>query len=61
MKLKDFIKLSRKLVFYLLPTSGARKSFLYHHKKLFHHVGENLFFQPRKFPDKPSLISIGDN
>ena len=55
------IKLYRKVIFALLPTSGARTKWLYRHKKLFHHVGKDLFFQPRKLPDDTELIAIGNN
>ncbi len=57
----DFLKLTRKLVFAMLPTSGTRTRWIYKHKNLFKHIGENLFFQPRNFPDQPELISIGNN
>lgn len=51
----------RKLYFYCIPTSGGRSKYINNHKYLFHHVGENLFFQPRKFPSDPELISFGNN
>lgn len=28
---------------------------------MFHHIGENVMWQPRQFPADPELISIGDN
>ena len=31
------------------------------HKSLFHHLGDNVKWQPRKFPADPEFISIGDN
>lgn len=40
---------------------GGRTKYINKHKKLFHHIGEKLWWQPRKFPDQPELISIGDN
>ena len=54
-------KLCQKLYFMLIPTSGSRSKYIMKRSHLFKHVGENLFFQPRKFPDNPDLISIGDN
>lgn len=45
----------------LIPTNGKRTKYIYRHKKLFHNIGKNLFFQPRIFPTDPELISIGDN
>lgn len=53
--------LLRKLYFMLIPTSGGRSSYILKHKCLFRHVGDRLFFQPRKFPTDPELISFGDN
>lgn len=35
--------------------------YIHRHKNLFHHVGNNLFFQPRLFPSDPECISFGDN
>ena len=53
--------LFQKLYFFCLPTSVMRTNYITKHKKLFHQIGNNLFFQPRKFPSDPEFISIGDN
>lgn len=53
--------LARKLWFYILPTSGLRTRYIRRNAKLFRHVGEKLFWQPRKFPADPEYISIGNN
>lgn len=53
--------LLRKLYFMLIPTSGGRTNYIIKHKRLFKHVGDKLFFQPRNFPSDPELISFGDN
>lgn len=53
--------LLRKLVFFCLPMASMRTKFLYRHKVLFKSLGDNILFQPRKFPDEPELISIGNN
>jgi len=51
----------RKLYFFCLPTCGMRSKYIKKHKNLFHHIGENVMWQPRQFPADPELISIGDN
>ena len=53
--------LFEKLFFYCIPTSGLRTQYIIKHKNKFHHIGEKLFYQPRKFPTDPELISIGNN
>lgn len=53
--------LARKLWFYMLPTSGLRTRYIRRNAKLFRHVGEKLFWQPRKFPADPEYISLGNN
>ena len=53
--------LSQKLWFFLIPSSGARTKYIRKHAHLFRHVGEKLFWQPRKFPTDPEHISIGNN
>lgn len=50
-------KTLRKCLFLCIVT-GGRTKYINNHKKLFHHVGEKLWWQPRKFPDQPELISI---
>ena len=51
----------RKFLFLCIVTGGGRTKYINKHKNLFHHIGEKLWWQPRKFPDQPELISIGDN
>ena len=53
--------LLQKLHFFLIPTSGKRTKYINRHKKLFHACGKDLFWQSRKFPSDPELISIGNN
>ena len=57
----DLKTLFRKLYFMLLPTCGMRSRYLQNRKSMFHALGENVMFQPRKFPSDPELISIGNN
>lgn len=54
-------KLLRKVRFFLILTQKGRTKYIYKHKELFHHVGKNLMWQSRYFPDEPELISLGDN
>ena len=56
-----FTTLLRKLYFYCLPTCGMRSNYIKRHRYLFHHIGENVMWQPRNFPADPELVSIGDN
>ena len=58
---QGFKTLFRKLYFMVLPTSRMRTRYVVKHRELFHHIGRDLFFQPRKFPSDPELISFGDN
>ena len=51
----------RKLYFFCLPTCGMRNRYIMKHKKLFHHIGNKIMWQSRKFPADPEFISIGDN
>ena len=53
--------LFRKLYFYCLPTSGMRTKYICKHKNIFYSLGENIFWQTRKFPADPEYISIGNN
>ena len=53
--------LLQKLHFYLIPTQKGRTRYVIKHKDMFHSVGENLLFQPRKFPADPESLSIGNN
>lgn len=50
-----------KVSFFLILTQKQRSKWIYKHKELFHSVGKNLFFQPRKLPADPELISFGNN
>lgn len=50
-------KTLRKFLFLCIVTEGRTK-YINNHKKLFHHLGEKLWWQPRMFPDQPELISI---
>lgn len=57
----DLRTLFRKMYFFFLPSSGMRSRYLANHKALFHHLGSQVFWQPRNFPSDPELISIGNN
>lgn len=57
----DLRTLFRKLYFYLLPSSGMRSRYIANHRRLFQHLGNDVFWQPRNFPSDPELISIGNN
>lgn len=57
----DIVTLAEKLYFMCIPTSGSRSRYLMRHKNRFHHLGTDFFFQPRKLPADPELISIGNN
>ena len=57
----DIATLMEKLLFMCIPTSRRRTIYILKHKQKFHHIGDNLFWQPRKFPADPELISIGNN
>lgn len=45
----------------IIPTCGGRSKYIMKHANLFHKVGRGVFWQSRKFPADPELISIGDN
>lgn len=53
--------LFRKMFFYLLPTANMRSKYIIRHKKLFGHIGKNVFWQSRYFPHNPKNIYLGDN
>lgn len=57
----SFSTLAQKLYFYLIPTQKGRTKYIIKHKDMFHSVGENFFFQPRKFPADPERIAFGNN
>lgn len=59
MDFKRIKKFLRKLHFFLIPSH--RHKYIYRNAKLFHHVGKNLGYGSRFFPDNPELISLGDN
>lgn len=45
---------------YLIPDAFKRTNYLVK-KNVFHKVGSNFFFQPRKIPSEPKLIEFGNN
>ena len=51
----------QKLHFYLIPDSGRRTRYIIKHRHQFHKIGDRIFWQSRKFPSDPEMISIGDN
>ena len=53
--------LFQKLYFYCLPTCLMRTNYVMRHKHLFHHLGDNIKWQPRHFPADPEFLSIGNN
>lgn len=53
--------LLQKLYFAILPTSKMRTKYINKYKAMFHHVGKDVFWQPRILPADPEYISIGDN
>lgn len=56
----SFGTLFEKLYFYLLPSSGQRTRYINRHKDKFKRIG-GVFWQSRRFPSDPELISIGNN
>lgn len=60
-KFKRINKLLRKVRFMLIPTAEGRSNYIYKHACEFRKVGKQLLFQPRKYPDDPEFISIGNN
>ena len=50
----------KKIYFFMIFSPARRTKFIRKHKE-FKSVGKNFFFQPRKYPNNPSLISFGDN
>lgn len=59
--IKESLKLFKRCYFACIFTATGRTRFIYKHKNLFQNVGKKLFWQPRKFPPQPELISLGDN
>ena len=58
---KDLFKeFFRKVYFYCLPMQTMRTKWLVKHK-YFRHIGDNFFFQPRKLPADPKMISFHNN
>jgi acetyltransferase-like isoleucine patch superfamily enzyme len=43
------------------PENAYKRADYLKKKKVFHHFGSGCFYQPRKLPTEPELISIGDN
>lgn len=54
------MKYFSKIKLYLISNADKRTKLIIR-KKMFRSVGKNFFFQPRKIPDEPGLISFGDN
>lgn len=59
--IKESIHLIKRLYFACIFTATGRTKFIYKHKKMFHFVGNHLFWQPRKLPPQTELIAIGNN
>ena len=57
----SFSTLFQKLFFMALPTSGMRSRYIQKHRNEFKSIGSKVFWQPRKYPADPELISIGNN
>lgn len=55
-----YFQLIQRLWFYILPSPQLRLKFLKRHK-VFAHLGENVFWQPRKFPLDGDRIKIHNN
>ncbi len=53
--------LFQKAYFMLLPKSDQRTQYIYKHRNEFHHIGDGCFFQIRKFPSDPEMLSFGNN
>lgn len=45
----------------LFLRDGKKRAAYLRKKELFHHIGENVLYQPWKVPLEPYLVSIGDN
>lgn len=54
------MKYFTKLRLYLISNADKRTKLIIK-KHFFKSVGQNFFFQPRKLPDEPKLISFGNN
>ena len=59
--LKQALHLFKRIRFACIPTATGRTKYINKHKHLFSSVGNQLFWQPRKIPPQPELISIGNN
>lgn len=57
------MKLSYKLnkIKFALLSNGFKRAEYIKSKNLFHGIGENVFFQPRKLPGDPKLIHLHNN
>lgn len=53
--------LLRKLYFMFLPTCGMRSKYIMKHSSEFKSIGGGIFWQSRKYPADPELLSIGSN
>lgn len=59
--MKNYVKRQMlRFRIYLIPDANKRTKYITK-KKVFRHIGKNFFFQPRKIPSDPKLISFGDN
>lgn len=57
----SFGTIFQKLYFFCIPTAKGRTAYLRKHSNMFHHLGDDIFWQPRRFPADPEKISLGDN
>ena len=59
--MKSYIKkqLLRMRVYLIFDAKKRTKYII--KKNIFYHTGENFFFQPRKLPSDPKLVSFGNN
>lgn len=59
--MKSYVKRQLlRLRVYLIFDAKKRTRYIVR-KNVFYHVGENFFFQPRKLPSDPKLVSFGNN
>lgn len=49
-----------KAIFMLIPSARRRTNFIRKHH-LFHHIGDNVMWQPHQFPMDSKLIGLHDN
>ena len=58
--MNELKKLLKRIRFALIPGSKGRSAYIKKHK-IFHNVGEHVFWQPRIIPADPHLISLHNN